>query len=97
MNKEPEIKIEEVGAISEEEMPAGAQVIEMPSQPEQPKKKLVQEVLEEDINFLRGLQFNLDEVQKFGLILTKVKQDLIDCVIALNKKREEQNGNADAE
>lgn len=96
MAKEPEIEIIGTGSIPAEELPEGAKVIEMPAQ-EQPKKKLVQEVLEEDINFLRGLNFNLDEVQKFGLILTKIKQDLIDCVIALNKKREEKNGNADAE
>lgn len=96
MSKEPKVEIIETGSIPAEEMPEGAKVIEMSAQ-EQPKKKLVQEVLEEDINFLRGLNFNLDEVQKFGLILTKVKQDLIDCVIALNKKREEKNGNADAE
>lgn len=96
MSKEPKVEIIETGSIPEEEMQEGEKVIEMPAQ-EQPRKKLVQEVLEEDINFLRGLNFNLDEVQKFGLILTKVKQDLIDCVIALNKKREEKNGNADAE
>ena len=90
---EPVIEVEEVGSIPENEMPAGAQVIEAPAQA-QPKKRTVQDILTEDVNFLRGLHFSLDEVEKFGLIIAKVKQDLVNLIIDLDK--EAQDGKADA-
>lgn len=99
MAKEPEIKVEEIGSIPESELPVGAKVIEMPSQ-EQPKKRMVKDVLIEDINFLRGMHFNTDEVEKFGLIIVKIKQDLISCVEAIERderaKEDNGNGNPDA-
>ena len=99
MAKEPEINVEEIGSIPENELPAGAKVIEMPAQ-EQPKKKMVKDVLIEDVNFLRGLHFNTDEVERFGLIIVKIKQDLISCIEAIERderaKEEKQDGNPDA-
>lgn len=93
MAKEPEIEIIGTGSIPTEELPEGAQVIEAPAQA-QPKKRTVQDVLAEDVNFLRGLHFSLDEVEKFGLIIAKVKQDLVNLIIDLDK--EAQDGKTDA-
>lgn len=93
MAKEPEIEIIGTGSIPTEELPEGAQVIEAPAQA-QPKKRTVQDILTEDVNFLRGLHFNLDEVEKFGLIIAKVKQDMVNIIIDLEK--ETQHGKADA-
>ena len=99
MAKEPEIKVEEIGSIPESELPVGAKVIEMPAQ-EQPKKKMVKDVLIEDVNFLRGLHFNTEEVEKFGLIIVKIKQDLISCIEAIERDERamegKKNGNPDA-
>ena len=90
---EPVIEVEGMGCI---EVPEG----QMPPQA-QPQKKTVKEVLIEDINFMRGFHFSLDETEKFGLILVKIKQDLIGCVEALDEKEKEReakkNGNTDTE
>lgn len=77
---EPEIIIEEVGTM---ETPAP-----QPPVPQQPQGKKVKDVLIEDVNFLRGMNFTTDEVEKFGLIIAKVKQDLINCIAGI--EREEQ-------
>ena len=95
MNKtqehEPVIEVEEMGVM---EIPEGAPVSQ------QPKKKMVKDVLIEDVNFLRGLHFNTDEVEKFGLIIVKIKQDLISCIEAIERderaKEEKQDGKPDA-
>ena len=87
--KEPEIEIIGTGSIPAEEMPMGEKVIEMPTQ-EQPKIKKVKDVLIEDVNFLRGLNFNTDEVEKFGLIIVKIKQDIIGCIDAIERKEREK-------
>lgn len=65
---------------------------------ENQKKRTVQNVLIEDVNLLRGLMFTTDEVEKFGMVITKVKQDLMACVDAMirEKEREAQN-NADTD
>ena len=71
---EPVIEVEEMGVMEE---PAF-----------QPQGKKVKDVLIEDVNFLRGMSFTTDEVEKFGLIIAKVKQDLISCIAGI--EREEQ-------
>jgi len=100
---EPVIEVEEVGSIPENEMPAGAKVIEMPAQ-QQPQGKTVKQTLIEDVNFLRGMSFTTDEVEKFGLIIAKVKQDLIGCILGIEAEekrlaalKEEKNADTDAE
>lgn len=95
VQKEPKIEILETGSIPENELPEGANVI----QTQRTETKTVKQVLAEDVLFLRGLSFNTDEVEKFGMIIAKVKQDLVACVEALDKAEKEakKNGNSDAE
>ncbi len=83
---EPVIEVEGMGVMEE---PALQPPVQM-----QPKKRTAQDVLAEDVNFLRGLHFSLDEVEKFGLIIAKVKQDLVNLIIDLDK--EAQDGKTDA-
>lgn len=93
---EPVIEVEEMGVM---EVPAGMPV------PQPQKPKMVKDVLIEDINFLRGMSFTTDEVEKFGLVIAKVKQDLIACVDGIEReeqrlaamKKEEEHAAAGAE
>lgn len=77
---EPVIEVEEMGVMEEQAF--------QPPVPMQPQGKKVKDVLIEDVNFLRGMNFTTDEVEKFGLIIAKVKQDLISCIAGI--EREEQ-------
>ena len=77
---EPVIEVEEMGVMEEPAL--------QPPVPMQPQGKKVKDVLIEDVNFLRGMNFTTDEVEKFGLIIAKVKQDLISCIAGI--EREEQ-------
>ena len=98
--KKEEMTLEPMEWKTEEEIPEGAEVINMGNgMPEAQKPKTVKEVLAEDVMFLRGMNFTTDEVEKFGLVIAKVKQDLIACVDALEKAEKEgkKDGNADAE
>ena len=88
---EPVVEVEEMGVM---EMPAGAPM------PPQQKPQMVKDVLIQDVNFLRGMSFTTDEVERFGLIIVKIKQDLISCIEAIERderaKEEKQDGNPDA-
>ena len=60
------------------------------------KPQTVQDVLKGDIYLLKGLNFTMDEVERFVLIIAKVEQDLEDCVTAIERE-EKKHGNTDAE
>lgn len=90
MKHEPEIKVEEVGSIPENEMPMGAKVIEMPSNEQKPM--MVKDVLTKDINIIRSLVLPFDMVEQVGFVLAQIKQDLTACVSAID--RAEQNEKA---
>ena len=59
------------------------------------KPQTVQDVLKGDIYLLNGLNFTMNEVKRFGMIIAKVEQDLEDCVTAIERE-EKKHGNTDA-
>ena len=66
----------------------------MPPQP-QPQSKTVKQVLAEDVYILRGMNFTMDEVEKFGMVFAKINQDLKACIEALDRAEKEAKKNGD--
>lgn len=56
---------------------------------QQEKPKTMKEKMMEDVMILRALNFSMDEVEKFGIIITKVKQDLVEFITELEKEEAE--------
>ena len=70
--------------------------------PEQPQRKSVKEVLAENVIMIHGLNFTMAEAEKFMPIFSKIKNDLMACVEAIEKeeqkaKEAQQNAAADPE
>ena len=78
-----ELNMEEIGNVE-------------PMQMEKPKT--MKEQMMEDVMVLRALNFSMDEVEKFGIIITKVKQDLVGFIETMEKEEVEavKNGKADS-
>ena len=78
-----ELNMEEIGNVE-------------PMQMEKPKT--MKEQMMEDVMILRALNFSMDEVEKFGIIITKVKQDLVGFIETMEKEEVEavKNGKADS-
>ena len=58
--------------------------------PEQPQRKSVKEVLAENVIMIHGLNFTMAEAEKFMPIFSKIKNDLMACVEAIEKEEQKQ-------
>ena len=67
-----------------------------------PKEKTVNELLNEDVFMISGINYTHEEAIKFVPLFEKIKQDLIACIEAFKKDKEmkqggEKNAEADPE